>query len=199
MTKKTSFTNLNSTSSSQHTPTYSIILLLLLFFVLIWSILLTVLAHFSRSHAWLIPIFAISLGAPRWCQTLWSTSGIALHVPLFLATPAIGALLSRSMWLWLGVLDAIQGIGFGIILLQTLTRMHVAATLIAAQVLGSGIVILARATAPHRVGPGDVFPNFGLLGAEALGKGWFWAGLISQLVICAGFYKVFRKEQLLKP
>ena len=103
------------------------------------------------------------------------------------------------MWLWLGVLDALQGIGFGMILLQTLTRMHVAATLIAAQVLGSGIVILARATAPHRLGPGDVFPNFGLLGAEALSKGWFWGGLISQLVICAGFYKVFRKEQLLKP
>ena len=85
------------------------------------------------------------------------------------------------------------------ILLQTLTRVHVAATLILSQVLGSAVTIAARATAPHKVGPGDVFPNFGLKGIDALQKPWFWAGLLSQLVICAGFAKVFRKEQLHKP
>jgi hypothetical protein len=29
-----------------------------------------------------------------------------------------GLLLGKSLWLWLGVLDAIQGVGFGMMLLQ---------------------------------------------------------------------------------
>lgn len=48
------------------------------------------------------------------------------------------------LWLWLGVLDAIQGVGLGMILLQTLSRLHVCATLAGAQLLGSSIVMLAR-------------------------------------------------------
>lgn len=48
------------------------------------------------------------------------------------------------LWLWLGVLDALQGVGLGMILLQTLSRLHVCATLAGAQLLGSGIVMLAR-------------------------------------------------------
>jgi alpha-1,3-glucan synthase len=111
----------------------------------------------------------------------------------------IGALISRSLWLWLGVLDALQGIGFGMILLQTLTRFHVAATLCASQCIGSAMTIVARASAPNRVGPGDLFPNFGLTRDEGLRRPWFWVALLAQLVICAGFFKVFRKEQLFKP
>jgi alpha-1,3-glucan synthase len=130
---------------------------------------------------------------------LWSASGIALYVPVYPQTPIVGALLSRSLWLWLGVLDALQGLGFGIVLLQTLTRFHVAATLCASQVLGSATVILAKATSPTSVSLADVFPNFGLVGAEGLKRPWFWVGLLSQLLICAGFAKVFRKEQLFKP
>ncbi len=67
------------------------------------------------------------------------------------------------------------------ILLQTLSRLHVCATLAGAQMLGSIVVIIARATAPdkvsrgggggsegrmlmlyfshNQVGPGPVFPN----------------------------------------
>jgi alpha-1,3-glucan synthase len=130
---------------------------------------------------------------------LWSTSGIALYLPILSHNPLIGALISRSLWLWLGVLDALQGIGFGMILLQTLTRFHVAATLCASQVLGSLMTIAARATAPNKVGPGDIFPNFGLTGTEGLARPWFWVALLCQLVICVGFLKVFRKEQLFKP
>lgn len=37
------------------------------------------------------------------------------------------------------------------ILLQTLSRLHVCATLAIAQMLGSVVVIIARATAPDRV------------------------------------------------
>jgi alpha-1,3-glucan synthase len=66
------------------------------------------------------------------------------------------------LWLWLGVLDAIQGVGLGMILLQTLSRLHVCATLAGAQMLGSVVVIIARATAPNRIGPGNVFPNAAL-------------------------------------
>ncbi len=62
------------------------------------------------------------------------------------------ALVSRSLWLWLGLLDTIQGVGFGMIFLQTLTRIHVAFTLIAAQVLGSVATIIARAIAPDAIG-----------------------------------------------
>ncbi len=67
-----------------------------------------------------------------------------------------------ALWLWLGVLDAIQGVGLGMILLQTLSRLHVCATLALAQVIGSAVVMIARATAPDKVGPGNVFPNFAL-------------------------------------
>lgn len=45
------------------------------------------------------------------------------------------------------------------ILLQTLSRLHVCATLALAQVIGSICVMVARATAPNRVGPGTVFPD----------------------------------------
>ena len=63
------------------------------------------------------------------------------------------------LWLWLGVLDAIQGVGLGMILLQTLSRLHVCATLALAQMVGSIVAIVARATAPDKNGPGGVFPN----------------------------------------
>ena len=91
------------------------------------------LTHFSKTHTWLLPVFAVGLGAPRWCQVcflilhiipvssisfmqmLWGTSSLALYVPW---AGRAGPYLSISLWLWLGVLDAIQGVGLGMILLQ---------------------------------------------------------------------------------
>lgn len=128
---------------------------------------------------------------------LWGTSGMGLWVP-WAGSPIAGALVGRSLWLWLGVLDAIQGVGFGMILLQTLTRFHIVFTLVCAQVLGSIATILARATAPDADGPGSVFPNLAL-SLDGLSKAPFWVGLSLQLLICAGFFKFFRKEQLQKP
>ena len=113
-------------------------------------------------------------------------------------TPVGGALLGRALWLWLGVLDALQGVGFGMILLQTLTRFHIVFTLVCAQVLGSVATIVARACAPNRDGPGTVFPNL-VLSREGLGWPAFWVGLGLQVVVCVGFFKFFRKEQLQKP
>ena len=87
---------------------------------------------------------------------LWGTSSLALYIPW---AGSGGPYLGISLWLWLGVLDAIQGVGLGMILLQTLSRLHVCATLALAQVIGSVCVMVARATAPNRVGPGTVFPD----------------------------------------
>ncbi|KAI4094491.1 MAG: hypothetical protein L6R37_007234 [Teloschistes peruensis] len=184
--------------SSQHAPAWSIVLLVLLFFVIIWSLILYILALLSVHHSWIIPIAAIGLGAPRWSQMLWATSGMGTWVP-WAGGPVAGALTGRVLWLWLGVLDAVQGVGFGMILLQTLTRLHVTFTLIAAQVLGSIATILARATAPDKDGPGTVFPNLVLFEGEGLKTAGFWTGLLCQVLVCVGFLKFFRKEQLQKP
>lgn len=113
--------------------------------------------------------------------------------------PVAQALVGRLLWLWLGVLDAVQGVGFGMILLQTLTRFHVTFTLVAAQVLGSVATMVARGTAPDRDGPGSVFPNLVLEGGEGLRRAGFWLGLLGQVAVCLGFLKFFRKEQLQKP
>jgi alpha-1,3-glucan synthase len=85
------------------------------------------------------------------------------------------------------------------ILLNTLTRFHIAFTLIAAQVLGSIATILARATAPNKIGPGDVFPDFSAGFSEGLSKAWFWIALLFQLSINVTCFLFFRKEQLSKP
>lgn len=183
--------------SSQHAPAWSIVLLLLIFFIGVWSLMLLILGCLSKQHSWIIPIFSIGLGAPRWSQMLWGISGIATYVPW--GSSALGAILGRALWCWLSVLDSIQGVGFGIILLQTLTRFHVAFTLLFAQVIGSLATIAARATAPDKTGPGDVFPNFAFGIKDGL-DGWaFWVGLWCQIVVPVGFLVVFRKSQLFKP
>ncbi len=184
--------------SSNHAQAWQIVLLVILFFVVVWAVFLWIFGILSKDHSWILPVFAIGLGAPRWCQLLWGTSNIGQYVP-WAGGPVASALVGRSLWLWLGVLDAVQGVGFGMILLQTLTRIHIAFTLIAAQVLGSIATILARATAPNKLGPGDVFPDFSAGFGEGFTKAWFWVALLFQLTICVGFFTFFRKEQLSKP
>lgn len=183
--------------SSAAAPSWSIAALAALFFGPVWAALCALFARLSREHTWILPLFALGLGAPRWAQMLWGTSGIGLYVP-WAGGPAVGALVGRALWLWLGVLDALQGVGLGMVLLQTLTRLHVAFTLTAAQVLGSVATILARATAPDRLGPGAVFPNLAL-GTAGLYDGVFWVALGLQGVGIGGFLLFFRKEQLFKP
>ncbi|KAL8948183.1 MAG: hypothetical protein Q9222_005608 [Ikaeria aurantiellina] len=184
--------------SSQHAPAWTVVLVVVLFFIVVWALILWLLAVLSVSHSWIIPIGAIGLGCPRWCQMLWATSGMGTWVP-WAGGPVAGALTGRVLWLWLGVLDAVQGVGFGMILLQTLTRFHVTFTLITAQVLGSVATMVGRATAPDKDGPGTVFPNLVLFPSGGLKTVGFWTGLLFQIVICIGFLKFFRKEQLSKP
>ena len=183
--------------SSNHAPAWTIWLLILAFFVVIWALFLWLFSSLSKRHSWILPMFAVALGAPRWCQMLWGTSGMGTWVP-WAGSPLAGALVGRALWLWLGTLDAIQGVGFGMILLQTLTRFHVVFALVCAQVLGSIATIVARATAPDGSGPGTVFPNLAM-SLEGLRRPWFWVTIVFQLVICAGFFRWFRKEQLTKP
>jgi hypothetical protein len=96
-------------------PQWQILILVIVFFIGVWAAMLVVLTHFSKTHTWLLPVFAVGLGAPRWCQMLWGTSSLALYIPW---AGSGGPYLGISLWLWLGVLDAVQGVGLGMILLQ---------------------------------------------------------------------------------
>ena len=99
-------------------PQWQILILVIVFFIGVWAAMLLVLTHFSKTHTWLLPVFAVGLGAPRWCQMLWGTSSLALYIPW---AGSGGPYLGVSLWLWLGVLDAVQGVGLGMILLQVCT------------------------------------------------------------------------------
>ncbi|KAK3376547.1 hypothetical protein B0T24DRAFT_700204 [Lasiosphaeria ovina] len=190
--------------TTSHVPAWQILILVVFFFGVVWIALFSQLAHLSREHSWIFPVLAIGLGAPRWAQTFWSVSGVGTSLPWAFGGDSSsssvigGALVSRALWLWLGVLDALQGTGVGMMLLQTTTRFHNNFTLIAAQVLGSLATIAGRATAPDAVGPGPVFPNLAL-SLDGLGNASFWVCLLMQLAICVAFGTFFRKEQLSKP
>ncbi|KAK9425223.1 hypothetical protein SUNI508_13206 [Seiridium unicorne] len=186
--------------SSNVAPGWTIALLMLFFFVVVWAVILAFFSGLSREHSWALPLFAIGLGAPRWCQMLWGTSGMGLYLPWVPGTSDLaGALLGRCLWLWLGVLDTVQSVGFGMMLLQTLARLHMAGAVAAAQVLGSIFTIAARASAPNKIGPGPVFPNLPMDLWGGVCNVWLWVPLAMQLAICVGFFVFFRKEQLFKP
>lgn len=184
--------------SSSAIPTYAVVLLALGFFVIMWCAILFVLAKISKSHPWLFPMFSVGLGAPRWAQIFWGISRIGLWLP-WAGGAVASAVLSRMLWLWLGLLDGIQGAGIGMILMLTLTRVHVAAAVVGAQVLGSLATIAGRATAPDKLGPGPVFPDMSKGVGEVAGSAWFWVVLLLNLGICVGYFKFFRKEQVSKP
>ncbi|MCJ1466639.1 Cell wall alpha-1,3-glucan synthase ags1 [Pseudocyphellaria aurata] len=184
--------------SSQHVPSWAVGILVLAFFIGVWAAMLALFGTLSTWHSWVLPIFAVGLGAPRWGQILWSTSNMGSWIP-WAGSPLGGALIGRMLWLWLGVLDAIQGVGLGMILMQTLTRLHITFAMSTAQVLGSMASILARALAVKSCGSGSVFPNLAVEGVYGLKSLWFWIGLLLQLTACVGFFKFFRKEQLQKP
>ncbi|KAI0647127.1 glycoside hydrolase family 13 and glycosyltransferase family 5 protein [Trametes meyenii] len=181
---------------------WQIALLVVAFFIVVWGLMMGILTWLSKTHTWLLPVFAVGLGAPRWCQMLWGTSSLALYIPW---AGHAGPYLGVCLWLWLGVLDAVQGVGLGMILLQTLSRLHVCATLALAQIIGSICVMVARATAPNRIGPTSVFPDAaqwdfedGLRGSP-LASAPFWIALICQIIIVIGYFWFYRKEQLARP
>jgi hypothetical protein len=85
---------------------------------------------------------------------------------------------------------------------QTLSRLHVCATLAFSQLLGSVVVIIARATAPNKLGPTTVFPDASKwtpsegLGGSPISYPLFWVALACQLLIVVGYFWFYRKEQL---
>ncbi|PYI33201.1 hypothetical protein BP00DRAFT_132948 [Aspergillus indologenus CBS 114.80] len=183
--------------SSAHAKPWEVGVLCVVFFGFIWAAWLFLFGYLSKTHSWILPVFACGLGAPRWAQIWWGVSGIGLFLP-WAGSYTSGALVSRAVWLWLGVLDSIQGLGFGMILLQTMTRMHICFTLLASQVLGSIATICARAFGPNKIGPGPISPDI-TAGVSSIANAWFWIALFFQLLICAGYLMFFRKEQLTKP
>ena len=96
--------------SNETVPAWQIVILVLVFFVGIWIGFLFIFSHLSKSHSWILPVFAMGLGAPRWAQILWSNSNMGQYLP-WTAGPVASAIAGRSLWLWLGVLDAVQGVG----------------------------------------------------------------------------------------
>ncbi|KAJ5797273.1 uncharacterized protein N7503_006569 [Penicillium pulvis] len=183
--------------SSQHAKSWEVLILVLFFFIVVWIAALLVFRFLSKEHSWILPVFGLSLGAPRWAQTWWGASNIGYYLP-WAGGLTSGALVSRCLWLWLGVLDEIQQVGLGMILLQTLTRVHVCFVLLAAQSLGSIATICARAFAPDNIGPSGVFPDVGS-SLDRVGNAWFWIALFFQLLASFGFLLFYRREQLNRP
>ncbi|KAI8589864.1 glycoside hydrolase family 13 and glycosyltransferase family 5 protein [Geranomyces variabilis] len=180
-------------------PDWGTFVLIFGFFVLVWWAVMMLMYKNSGVHSWYLPILGCALGAPRWAQMIWAMSGVAWAVPFF---GAAGPWVGVGVWLWLGVLDAVQMTGMGMILLQTLTRVHVLATLVIAQVLGAGVVMLSKGVAPNRVSPSPVFPDFATwdwkAGAGPLASWEFWVCLVMQIAIPVGMIVFFRNEQLTK-
>ncbi|RAQ45497.1 hypothetical protein AFGD_005920 [Aspergillus flavus] len=183
--------------SSQHAKAWEVVILVIFFFVVLWVIILIIFRALSKEHSWILPVFGLSLGAPRWAQTWWGTSNIGYYLP-WAGSLTSGALVSRCVWLWLGVLDEIQQVGLGMILLQTLTRVHVCFVLLAAQALGSIATICARGFAPNKLGPAGISPNVGT-SLDTVGNAWFWIALFFQLLASWGFLLFYRREQLNRP
>ncbi|CAI7667583.1 unnamed protein product [Penicillium viridicatum] len=183
--------------SSKHTKPWEVALLVIFFFVVLWVGVMLLFRFLSKEHSWILPVFGLSIGAPRWAQTWWGTSNIGYYLP-WAGGLTSGAIASRCLWLWLGVLDEIQQVGLGMILLQTLTRVHVVFVLLAAQALGSIATICARGFAPNKVGPGDISPAIGS-SLDAVGNAWFWIALFFQLLASFGFLLFYRREQLNRP
>lgn len=51
--------------SSNHASAWQIGILFVVFFGIIWALSLLLFGHLSKSHSWVLPVFACGLGAPR--------------------------------------------------------------------------------------------------------------------------------------
>lgn len=52
-------------------PKWQITLFVIAFFIGCWFLILAILTHFSKTHTWFLVVFAVGLGAPRWCQVCY--------------------------------------------------------------------------------------------------------------------------------
>lgn len=51
-----------------------IFILVFFFFVIVWGLLLYLFQYWSKTHSWIMCIFAVGLISPKWAQVFWSTS-----------------------------------------------------------------------------------------------------------------------------
>ena len=87
--------------SGANVPVWAIVIEIAVFFIGVWGLIMGILIRESRLaslcdeksktdgidvgyakvHSWLLPVFAVGLGAPRWCQMWWGVSGMGLFIP----------------------------------------------------------------------------------------------------------------------
>ncbi|WBW72795.1 prospore membrane alpha-1,3-glucan synthase Mok12 [Schizosaccharomyces osmophilus] len=180
--------------NTSHTPFWGIVVLLLIFFIAVWIIVLYGIKFLSLNNVWFPVIFGLGLLCPRWCLEFWSSSGLGLNLPW---AGRIAPVLTKLIWLYLALWDGIQGIGIGVMLLQTLARDHVAFTLMLSQVVSSLTIMVAKPTIPVS---DKVFPNLGAWnpseGPGPCSSPCFYIALICQIIAIGGLFYYYRKSQL---
>ena len=208
--------------SSRHTPDLAVGLLIvaaILGFIRVARIAAT----YSAVHGhWILPVVSFASSCiihPRWAQIFWTISRLGLSLPWvkipwylehqlqMVYSPFLSSVLSRSLWLYLGVFDLLIGIGNGLALMQTLPRQHTLFVSMLAQVVGSVGMMAARATilAPEdgQAGPIEglktlrqVFPD---ISKDPTTSWIFWGVVLLQTSVALGWLRWFRGAQLQKP
>jgi alpha-1,3-glucan synthase len=77
-------------------PHWQTLILILVFFVGVWFIIIGILTYFSKTHTWLLAVFAVGLGAPRWCQVCWAWEYLTSRADRI--TDALGHVLPRAVY-----------------------------------------------------------------------------------------------------
>jgi alpha-1,3-glucan synthase len=55
---------------------------MILLFIIVWTLALFIFRILSREPTWTLPLFGLSLGAPRWAKTRWEVSNIGYYLLL---------------------------------------------------------------------------------------------------------------------
>ncbi|KAG8163888.1 hypothetical protein KVR01_005806 [Diaporthe batatas] len=213
--------------SSPHLPGYMITLLVAIS-IAAFLCLTRKMAVRSLSHGqWILPIFSFASSSiinPRWAQLWWVISRTGLSIPwaqlprfggegimvMMQYSPGLSAALSRSLWLYLGVLDLLVGLGQGLALIQTLPRQHVLFVSTAGQVIGAVGMMAARATILSQSGgPAEaarglkvlahIFPDISSGLALEWGYGIFCLVAVVEIIMAVQWMWWFRSAQLQKP
>ena len=96
-----------------------------------------------------------------------------------------GPFLSLGLFCWLGVLDAFAQVGLSMMLLQTLTRIHVSAVLFLSQILSSVFLCLSLLS--------DINPFPNILYSDSV---YFWIVFLLYVICAYGYLFFFRTECL---
>ncbi|EEB07932.1 alpha-1,3-glucan synthase Mok12 [Schizosaccharomyces japonicus yFS275] len=180
--------------NTTYTSFGSIIILLMIYLLVIWVIVFVILRFVAKDNSWFPVIFGLGFLCPRWCLEFWSSSGLGLNLPW---AGKASPIFTKCVWLTLNLYDNLQGIGLGMMLLQTLARDHVAFTLMLAQFFSSLTIMVSKPILPVT---DRVFPLFSSWnpadGSGPLRSPCFYLALICQLIGVFGLLYYYRKCQL---